>query len=154
MITDGWSKRTSDRGTPLINVIICPDDGPAVAWRVVDASGQIKDTEYVEQLHLELRAEIEAALTDCQFLGYVMDSTATNRTAMKILQAEDPSIVVLPCAAHALSNLIKHAAKFFGWIDKVYSVCCTVSDKLIASEKIRSALHQIQQEEYAEVRGI
>jgi hypothetical protein len=154
MITDGWSKRTADRGTPLINVMICPDDGPAVAWRVADASCQIKDTEYVAQLHRELRAEIEATLTDCQFLRYVMDSTATNRAAIKILQAEDPSIVVLPCAAHAFSNLIEHAAKFFEWIDKVYSVCCTVSDKLIASEKLRSALHQIQQEEYAKVRGI
>ena len=83
-----------------------------------------------------------------------MDSTATNRAAMRILQAEDPTILVLPCAAHALSNLIKHAAKFFQWIDKVYSACCTVSEKLIAAEKLRAALHDIQQEEHGQVQGI
>jgi hypothetical protein len=73
---------------------------------------------------------------------------------MKILQAEDSSMVVLPCAAHAFSILIKHAAKFFQWIDKVYSACCSVSEKLITSETLRSALCQIQQADYVEVRGM
>jgi hypothetical protein len=81
-----WSKRTAARGNPLINVMICPDDGPAVAWRIVDPSGQIKDTAYVAQLHRDLRGEIEAAVPNGHFLGYVMDSTATNRAAMRILQ--------------------------------------------------------------------
>jgi hypothetical protein len=44
IITNGWSKRTAARATPLINVMVCPDDGPAVAWRVEDASRKIKDT--------------------------------------------------------------------------------------------------------------
>jgi hypothetical protein len=148
------SKRTAACGTPLINVMICPDDSTAVAWRIVDASGQIKDTAYVVQLHCDLRGEIEAAVPNGHFLGYVMDSTATNRAAMRILQQEDRTIVVLPCIAHALSNLIKHAAKNFVWIDKVYSACCTISEKLIASPKLRTVLQEIQEEEYNEVRGI
>jgi hypothetical protein len=69
IITDGWSKRTAARGKPPINVMICPDDGPAVAWRIVDASGQIKDTAYVVQLHRDLRGEIEAAVPNGHFLG-------------------------------------------------------------------------------------
>jgi hypothetical protein len=104
-------------------------------------------SEYVVQLHRDLREEVEAAIPDGYFLGYVMDSTATNRAAMKILQHGDPTILVLPCAAHALSNLIKHAAQFYQWIDEVYSACCSVSEKLIAAEKLRAALHRIQEEE-------
>jgi nanoRNase/pAp phosphatase (c-di-AMP/oligoRNAs hydrolase) len=56
--------------------------------------------------------------------------------------------VVLPCVAHALSNLIKHAAKNFVWIDKAYSACCTISEKLIAAPKLRTVLQEIQEEEY------
>jgi hypothetical protein len=113
IVMDGWSKRTAAHGKPLINVIICPYDGPAVAWRIVDASEQIKDTAYAVQLHRDLRGEIEAAVPNGHFLGYVMDSTATNRAAMRILQQEDRTNVVVPCVAHALSNVIKHAAKNF-----------------------------------------
>jgi hypothetical protein len=46
----------------------------------------------------ELRTEIETAVPTAQLLGYVKDRTATNRAAMKLLQANDPTIVVLPCA--------------------------------------------------------
>lgn len=51
VVTDGWSKRTAERGFPLINVMLCPDDGPAVFWRVIDASGRIKDATHAVQLH-------------------------------------------------------------------------------------------------------
>ncbi len=154
IVTDGWSKRTASRGTPLINVMLCPDDGPAVAWRVEDASGCIKNTDYVVQLHQKLRAEIKAAVPTGEFLGYIMDSTATNRAAMQLLQEEDPAIIVLPCSAHAFSNLIKHTAKYFSWVNNVYDVCCSVSEKLIASQKLRSVLHNLQKEEYSAVRCI
>jgi hypothetical protein len=39
IVTDGRSKRTGQRGAPLININICPDDGPAMFWKVVDTSG-------------------------------------------------------------------------------------------------------------------
>jgi hypothetical protein len=68
IITDSWSKRTAARGTPLINVMVCPEDGPAVAWRVEDAAGKIKDTSYVAQLHHNLRSEVEAALSGGEFI--------------------------------------------------------------------------------------
>jgi hypothetical protein len=51
IVTDGWSKRTAVRGAPLINIMICPDDGPAVFWRVEDCSGKIKDADFVLQFH-------------------------------------------------------------------------------------------------------
>jgi hypothetical protein len=50
--------------------------------------------------------------------------------------------------------VIKHAAKNFVWIDKAYSACCTISEKLIAAPKLRTVLQEIQEEEYHEVRGI
>jgi hypothetical protein len=108
----------------------------------------------VAQLHHDLSGEIEAAVPNGHFLGYVLDSTATNCAAIKILQQEDPTTVVLPCIAHALSNLIKHAAKNFAWIDKAYKACCTVSGMLFATPKLRAVLQEIQEEEYIEVRGI
>jgi hypothetical protein len=52
-----------------------------------------------------------------QFVGYAMDSTATDVAAMRILRKEDPDILVLPYASHALSNLIKQTAKYFSWLD-------------------------------------
>jgi Protein of unknown function (DUF 659)/hAT family C-terminal dimerisation region len=154
IVTDGWSKRAAQRGTPLINVMVCPDDGPAVFWKVVNAAGQIKDAQYVFDLHKELRLEVDTALPNAQFVGYVMDSTATNRKAMNMLHEDDPAICVLPCASHALSLVIKHTAKYFSWVDDVYTACCAISEKLINAEKLRYELHSIQRIEYNCVKGI
>jgi hypothetical protein len=154
IVTDGWSKRTALRGAPLINVNICPEDAPAIFWRVEDASGCIKDKDYVVRLHQQLRVEMQQAIPRAQFIDYVMDSTATNVAAMRILREEDPDILVLPCASHALSNLIKHTAKYFSWLDFTYESCCTISEKLINSQKLRAALHEIQEAEYGSVLGI
>jgi hypothetical protein len=108
----------------------------------------------VVQLHKDIREAMEKLLPNATFLGYVMDSMATNVAAMQVLQEEDPSVVVLPCAAHALSNLIKHAAKFFSWVNDAYMACCSISDKLIDSQKLHTVLHALQIEEYQAARGI
>jgi hypothetical protein len=113
--------------------------------------GQIKDSQYVYDLPLELRLDVEKALPSAQFVGFVMDfkrksksgttardSTAINRKAMKMLQEHDPTICVLPCASHALSWVIKHTAKYFSWVEDVYSACCAISEKLINAEKLRA----------------
>jgi hypothetical protein len=62
--------------------------------------------------------------------------------------------LLLPCASHALDNLIKHTAKYFTWVDDVYHACCTLSEKLISTPKLRAALQELQQDEYNAVRGI
>jgi hypothetical protein len=154
IVTDGWSKRAAQQGTPLIIVMVCPDDGSAVFWKVVNAEGQIKDAQYVFELHKELRIQVETALPHVQFVGYIMDSTATNRKSMKMLQTDNPAICVLPCASHALSLVIKHTAKYFQWVYNVYSACCAISEKLINAEKLRIELHSIQLVEYTRVEDI
>jgi hypothetical protein len=154
IVTDGWSKRTAVCGALLINVNICPEVNPAIFWRFEDASGRIKDKAYVVRLHQQLRVEMQQAIPRAQFIGYVMDSTATNVAAMRLLRGEDPDILVLPCASHALSNLIKHTAKHFSWLDSTYESCCIISEKLNNSQKLRAALHEIQEAEYGSVRGI
>jgi hypothetical protein len=53
-----------------------------------------------------------------------------------------------------MSNLIKHAAKFLSWVNDVYMACCSISDKLINSQKLRTALHALQIEEHEAVHGI
>jgi rRNA-processing protein FCF1 len=125
-----------------------------VFWRIEDASDHIKDAEFVVKLHKKLRAELEALLPDTEFIGYVMDSTATNRKAMTHLREADPTIVVLDCIAHALSNLMKHTAEFFAWVDSVYECSCALSEKLIKNEKMRSAVHELQEAEYGSKCGI
>jgi hypothetical protein len=135
IVTDGWSKRAAQRGTPLINPMVCPDDGPAVFWKVMNAPGQIQDAQYVYDLYLELRLDVEKALPSAQFVGFVMDSTATNRKAMKMLREHDHTICVLPCAPHALSLVIKHTAKYFSWVEDVYSASCAISEKLLTCVK-------------------
>jgi hypothetical protein len=152
IVTDGWSKRTAVCGASLINVNIYPEDAPTIFWRFEDASGRIKDNAYVVRLHQQLRVEMQQAIPRAQFIGYVMDSTSTNVAAMRILREEDPDMV-LSCASHALSNLIKHTAKYLSWLDSTYESCCTISEKLINSQKLRAALHEIQEAEHGSVRG-
>ena len=100
------------------------------------------------------KRQVEKDLPGAQFVGYVMDSTATNRKAMQMMQANDKAISVLPCASHALSLVIKHAAKYCSWIEDVYSACCAISEKLISAEKLRSKLHGTQVSDYGTVKGI
>jgi hypothetical protein len=111
IVTDGWSKCTAVHGAPLINVNMCPQDAPAIFWRVDDASSRIKDKDNVSQLHPQLQEEIEQAVPDAYFIGYVMDSTVTNVGAMTM--PRDYIILVLPCASHALSNMVKQHGKAF-----------------------------------------
>jgi hypothetical protein len=153
-VTDGWSKRAAQRGTQLIDVVACPDDGPTVFWKVVNVAGQIKDAQYAFELHEELCIEVKTALPHAQFVGYIIDSTATNRKSMKMLHTDDPAIRVLPCASHALSLVINHTAKYFQWVGNIYSACCAVSEKLINAEKLRFELHNIELVEYTCVKGI
>jgi hypothetical protein len=83
IVTDGWSKRTAQPRTPLINVNICSDgSGPAMFWKVVDTLGKFKDKDCVVQLHKFIRVEIEKLLLLATFLGYVMDSTDTKDAAI------------------------------------------------------------------------
>jgi hypothetical protein len=63
----------------------------------------------------DIRQEVQQALPSATFLGYIMDSTATNKAAMQVLQDEDPATIVIPCAAHALSLVLKHTAKHCKW---------------------------------------
>jgi hypothetical protein len=154
IVTDGWSKRAAQCGNALINAMVCPDDGPVVFWKVVNASGQIKDAEYVYVLHFKLRLDVEKALPSAHFVGFVMDSTASNRKDMKMLQEHDPTICVLPCASHALSLVTKHTAEYFSWVEDVYSACCAISKKLINAEKLRAECHSIQRLENVCVEGI
>ena len=96
----------------------------------------------------KVRADIEAVLPHATFLGYIMDSTATNRKAMCQLRKKDPCIVVLPCVAHALSLIVKHVDKNFSWVRRVFASCCAILERLINSEKVRSVLHDHQRAVY------
>ena len=70
---------------------------------------------------------------------------------MQMLQKDDPAICVIPCASRALSVVMKHAAKYFGWIDNANSACCAISEKPVNAEKLRAELNS---SEYGKVEGI
>ena len=46
---------------------------------------------------------------------------------------------------------MKHAAKYFGWIDNANSACCAISEKPVNAEKLRAELNS---SEYGKVEGI
>jgi hypothetical protein len=91
----------------------------------------------------DIRQEVQQALPSATFLGYVMDSTATNKAAMQVLQDEDPATIVIPCAAHALSLVLKHTAKHFKWVNDVYKHSCTTSEKLGNCSKLRDVYAEV-----------
>ena len=59
--------------------------------------GQIKNADYVYNLHIDLRKEVKGSLPGAQFVGYGMDSTATNRKAMQMLQDKFPASSLAHC---------------------------------------------------------
>lgn len=109
----------------------------------------VQNSNYAVQ---DIRAEVCQRIPDATFLGFSMDSTATNRKAMRVLQKDDPNIVLLVCASHGLALTIKHVFKYFAWAHDVDNACCGVSEKLIKSSKVRDRLHTLQMVVYGAVK--
>jgi hypothetical protein len=100
----------------------------------------------------ETRKDIEEYIPETHFPSFVIDSTATNRSAMPVLQKHGPAIVDFLCSTR-FSLIIKHVHKHFEWARLTFESCNTISKTLISSEKLRSKLHAIQTAEYG-ARGI
>lgn len=102
----------------------------------------------------KLWAEIEEALPHVTFIGYIVDSTATNRRATITVQEDDPNIVTIPCLAHCYILVIKHTAKHFMWASDVNGAVCTISEKVNSSSKLKHELHSLQEQEGIAMRRI
>ncbi|KAJ9512348.1 hypothetical protein QJQ45_012875 [Haematococcus lacustris] len=138
IVSDGWKSKFAGCGTPLVNFLVLKPDGGVLFLRVVDVSGKRKDAEAIMDLHLEVVEELrkELAVEKVTCLGFIMDNTAPNLKAMRMLQQHTPTVIAIGCSAHALNLLCKILPKH---------------DKLQAlqqeSEAIRSELKLQQSEE-------
>lgn len=101
-----------------------------------------------------MRREFECALPHALFLEYLMDSTATNKAARRILRHGDGRIIVIPCQAHAFSLVLKHTAKNVKWVNDVHECSCPISEKLGNSSKLRDVYSAALQEAGSRAKSI
>ncbi|KAJ9509715.1 hypothetical protein QJQ45_011288 [Haematococcus lacustris] len=113
IVSDGWKSKFAGCGTPLVNFLVLKPDGGVLFLRVVDVSGKRKDAEAIMDLHLEVVEELrkELAVEKVTSLGFIMDNTAPNLKAMRMLQQHTPTVIAIGCSAHALNLLCKILSK-------------------------------------------
>jgi len=106
LCTDGWKRKFCAGATPLINVMALLPDGGSHFLKVVSAGGQVKDGEWVFQMHKALIMELEP-VDQRRILGLVLDNAPSNKCGMDKLQEEFPWLILIGCLAHSLHLLIK-----------------------------------------------
>ncbi|KAJ9511011.1 hypothetical protein QJQ45_002810 [Haematococcus lacustris] len=113
IVSDGWKSKFAGCGTPLVNFLVLKPDGGVLFLRVVDVSGKRKDAEAIMDLHLEVVEELrkELAVEKVTCLSFIMDNTAPNLKAMRMLQQHTPTVIAIGCSAHALNLLCKILSK-------------------------------------------
>jgi hypothetical protein len=77
LTTDGWRRRAAVQGVPLINVMALLPTGGSVFFKVVAASGVVKDKHWIADRHLEWASLITGGDLG-RLLGMVMDNTKAN----------------------------------------------------------------------------
>ena len=96
LATDGWRRKSVDRGCPLINVMALLATGGSKFVKVHRAPGIVKDAEWLRRMHLAWAREVSNDQLH-RILGIVMDNTAANRYTTHIY-ALTP---LLTCGARA-----------------------------------------------------
>ncbi|KAJ9525779.1 hypothetical protein QJQ45_003396 [Haematococcus lacustris] len=113
IVSDGWKNKFAGRGSPLINFLVLKPDGGMLFLRVVDVSGKRKDALAIMELHMEilhdLRKDLDMDSVMC--VGFIMDNTSANLSAMRMLQRAMPTIVIFGCTVHAMNLLCKDLSK-------------------------------------------
>ena len=153
--TDGWKKRAADKGVPLVNfMILFPNTRPR-QWSVISAEGEIKNAQWIAETCLNIHDDIQAAMgSGARCSGFIMDNTRANRNAMALMEAAQPQMCCIGCAAHALSLLMKDYGKRFPWLGHVYDTCILITNLISSSEAMRFALHKCMKGIYNVVRSI
>ncbi|KAJ9526236.1 hypothetical protein QJQ45_009709 [Haematococcus lacustris] len=87
--------------------------GGMLFLRVVDVSGKRKDAGAIKELHMEVLQDVckDLGLASVECHGVIMDNTAANHSAMRMMQREMPTIVILGCSAHQMNLLCKDLSK-------------------------------------------
>ncbi|KAJ9514658.1 hypothetical protein QJQ45_028369 [Haematococcus lacustris] len=113
LVSDGWKNKFAGRGSPLINFLVLKPYGGMLFLRVVDVSGKRKDAGAIKELHMEVLQDLckDLGLASVECHGVIMDNTAANHSAMRMMQREMPTIVILGCSAHQMNLLCKDLSK-------------------------------------------
>ena len=129
--------------------------GKAKMWTVISAEGQTKDHQWIHDTCAEIHDEIQAAMgSDARCNGFIMDNTAANKKAMRMLEETYPWMICLGCCAHSLSLLIKDFVKYLNWLEVLYGLCIMVSNLAGGAEVMKAAFHESMQATYGLVRTI
>ncbi|KAJ9505608.1 hypothetical protein QJQ45_011235 [Haematococcus lacustris] len=139
--SDGWRYKYAANGTPLVNFILLKPDGGVLFIKVKDVSGKRKDAVAIKDIHLEVLEELRKELelqggTEMNCLGFIMDNTAANMKALRLLQEAMPTIIAIGCVVHALNLLCKDLSK----PDKL---------KALHQEVMQELMQEVMQEEAA-----
>jgi hypothetical protein len=145
--TDGWKRKFAEHGTPILNVMILLPLGGSIFHKVVASGGECKNTQWVVDLHMNAKAEVEALYPNVKVAGFVMDNTKANTAAMNQMGAADPSLVNVGCVAHGLALLFKDLGKKNPqWIVKVYKKALDISNVVNGAQRLNQLLHDLQRE--------
>jgi hypothetical protein len=108
--TDGWKKKHAGGGVPMVNIVVLLPHKGSIFFKVKYGGDCKKDTDSVVDFHEKAKTEVEAFF-NVKVTGFVMDNTAANVAAMKILEVRNPGVVAVGCIAHALSLYFKDVTK-------------------------------------------
>jgi hypothetical protein len=145
--TDGWKRKFAEHGTPIINVMILIPLGGSIFHKVVASGGECKNTQWVVDLHMKAKSEVEALYPHVKVGGFVMDNTKANTAAMKQMGESDHGLVNVGCVAHALALLFKDVGKKNPqWIVNVYKKCLDISNVVNGAQRLNQLLHDLQHE--------
>ena len=129
--------------------------GRSRQWTVINASGHTKDADYIHDTCAEIYTQISAAMgPQAKCLGFIMDNTSANKSAIRKLEVTFSWMVCLGCCAHSFSLLIKDLAKALGWLGLLYSLCIMISNLANGTEALKAALSECMNQSYTVVRGI
>ncbi|GFH21837.1 uncharacterized protein HaLaN_19209, partial [Haematococcus lacustris] len=110
MCTDGWRHKRAAKGQPLVNLVLLKAEGGAFFHSVCQLNkSDRKDAQFYVNLHNDLANKVTGGRPHL-LLGVIMDSPATNRRALELLEAQHQTWICMTCCVHALNLLCKDLA--------------------------------------------
>lgn len=105
--------------------------------QMINARGCFKSGEWIAQQCREVMDDVCSVSPNTSVIGFVMDSAAANRKAYTLMQeactaseSPLPPLILLPCASHTLSLLLKDIVGNFSWVSEVYADAIEISKAL------------------------
>ncbi|KAJ9524361.1 hypothetical protein QJQ45_008563 [Haematococcus lacustris] len=143
LVSGGWKNKFAGRGSPLINFLVLKPYGGLLFLRVVDVSGKRKDAGAIKELHMEVLQDLckDLGLASVECHGVIMDNTAANHSAMRMMQRPQPGMAVYARAVWVLmvwNALVDHAKE---WVEHAVIVSPRLALGVVAAFQRRAQTH-------------